>query len=122
MNTSESASFLQSIELRAILDDSLRYWELRRIPYNLVLAGVVIAWAIALRSHLHEMPVWAPVLLLFVLAALANVLYSVAHCLDVFIQWSSFRDAWRRRRWILWFAGTLLAAALANVWIISQFK
>ena len=120
MNASESGSFLQSIELRAILDDSLRYWEIRRIPYNLVLAGVVIAWAVALRSHLHQMPIWVPILALFVMAALANVLYSVAHCLDVFVQWSSFREVWRRRRWLLWLAGMLLAVALANVWIISQ--
>ena len=119
MSTSEG-SYLQSIELRAILDDSLRYWELRRIPYNLVLAGVVIAWAVALRSHLHQMQMWVPILALFVMAALANVLYSVAHCLDVFIQWSSFREVWRRRRWLLWLAGMLLASALANVWIISQ--
>lgn len=33
----------QPSELRAIFDDALRYWEVRRIPYNLVLVAVVIA-------------------------------------------------------------------------------
>ncbi|MFZ0212465.1 MAG: hypothetical protein WBE20_14885 [Candidatus Acidiferrales bacterium] len=122
MNTPEAAQTLQGVELRGILDDAIRYWELRRIPYNLILAAVVIVWSVATRSHFHQIPVWAPLLALFVLAALANVLYSAAYCVDVFIQRSSFRDLWRRRRWILWLAGTLLAVALANVWIIGQIN
>lgn len=122
MNSSESAQYLEKAELRGILDDALRYWELRRIPYNLILAVVVIIWLFANRSHLHEALVWPVLLALFVMAALANVLYSVAYCLDVFIQYSSFRDLWRRRRWMLWFAGMLLSIAMANVWIISQIN
>jgi hypothetical protein len=120
MNTSESVQYLQAAELRGILDDALRFWELRRIPFNLILAALVIVWLAANRAHLHEALLWPAILALFVMAALANVLYSVAYCLDVFIQYSSFRDLWRRRRWMLWLAGTLLAVALANVWIISQ--
>ncbi|MGH9730927.1 MAG: hypothetical protein ACRD4A_04450 [Candidatus Acidiferrales bacterium] len=122
MNTSEPMQYLQSAELRGVLDDAIRFWELRRIPYNLVLVVVVVAWIAATRSHLHEAMLWPALLALFVMAALANVLYSAAYCLDVFIQFSSFRDSWRRRRWMLWFAGMLLAVALANVWIISQIN
>lgn len=121
MSTSQSVSHLQSMELRAILDDSLHYWEPRRIPYNLVLVGVVAAWGVAIRSHLHW-PLWGLALMLFVLAALANVLYSAAYGVDILIQRSSFRDLWRRRRWILWLAGMLLAIALANIWIISNIN
>lgn len=122
MNTSAWAPDLQSSELRSSLDDALRYWELRRIPYNLVLIAVVIIWAVASRSHFHALPLWIPLLALFVMAALANVLYSAAYCVDIFIQRSSFRDLWRKRRWILWSAGMLLAVALANVWIIGQIN
>lgn len=120
MSTSRPVPTFQSAELSGILDDALRYWELRRIPYNLVLVAVVIIWAVATRSHFHALPLWIPLLALFVMAALANVLYSTAYCVDIFIQRSSFRDLWRRRRWILWLAGMLLAVALANVWIIGQ--
>jgi len=121
MNTSESAQYFQADELRGILDDAIRFWELRRVPYNLILAAVVIVWLVANRGHLHEALLWPAILALFVMAALANVLYSVAYCLDVFVQFSSFRDLWRRRRWMLWFAGVLLAVALANFWILTNF-
>lgn len=122
MNTPEPVQYLQADELRGILDDAMRFWELRRIPYNLILAAVVIVWLVANRSHLNEALLWPTILALFVMAALANVLYSVAYCLDIFVQYSSFRDLWRRRRWMLWLAGMLLAVALANVWIISQIN
>ncbi|HVA16176.1 MAG TPA: hypothetical protein VMV59_00535 [Candidatus Dormibacteraeota bacterium] len=121
MNTPGTAQYLQAGELRGILDDAIRFWELRRIPYNLVLVVVVVAWIAATRSHLQKAMLWPAVLALFVMAALANVLYSVAYCLDVFVQFSSFRDLWRRRRWMLWFAGVLLAVALANFWILTNF-
>ena len=122
MNTPGTVQYLQADELRGILDDALRFWELRRIPYNLILAAVVIVWLVANRAHLHEALLWPAIFALFVMAALANVLYSVAYCLDVFVQYSSFRDLWRRRRSMLWLAGMLLAVALANVWIISQIN
>ena len=120
MNTPGPVQYLQADELRGILDDAMRFWELRRIPYNVILAAVVIVWLVANRAHLNEALLWPAILALFVMGALANVLYSVAYCLDVFVQYSSFRDLWRRRRWMLWLAGMLLAVALANVWIISQ--
>ena len=117
MNT---LSLSQPSELRAIFDDALRYWEVRRIPYNLILAAVVVAWIAAIPLlHLHQTLAWPLLLPLFVMAALANVLYSAAYCVDVFIQRSSFRDLWRRRRWVLWLAGMLLAVALANIRIIG---
>lgn len=122
MNTPGPVQYLQADELRGILDDAMRFWELRRIPYNVILAAVVIVWLVANRAHLNEELLWPAILALFVMAALANVLYSVAYCLDVFVQYSSFRDLWRRRRWMLWLAGMLLAVALANVWIISQIN
>jgi len=122
MNTSGPVQYLQADELRGILDDAIRFWELRRVPYNLILAAVVIVWLVANRAHFHEALLWPAILALFVMAALANVLYSVAYCLDVFIQYSSFRNLWRRRRWMLWLAGTLLAVALANVWILNQIN
>lgn len=120
MNTFDSLAAPQPIELRAIFDDALRFWELRRIPYNLVLAAVVALWIAFTWRHFHAAVIGPAIVVLFVMAALANVLYSVAYCLDVFIQFSSFRELWRRYRWAVWLAGTFLAVALANFWILNQ--
>ena len=120
MNTPGPVQYLQADELRGILDDAIRFWELRRIPYNLILAAVVVIWVLPFGLG-GVIFTWQGALALFVMAALANVLYSVAYCLDVFIQYSSFRDLWRRRRWMLWLAGMLLAVALANFWILTNF-
>lgn len=122
MNTPEAVHPAGSLDLRGILDDAIRYWELRRIPYNLVLAAVTVAWGVADWPHFRQLPLWGVALLLFVLAALANVLYCSAYLADIFIQSSSFRDLWRRHRWILWLAGMLLAVALASAWIIGQIN
>lgn len=55
MDTLQPAPQLQPSELRAIFDDTLRYWEVRRIPYNLMLAAVVVAWIAAIQLlHLHQ--------------------------------------------------------------------
>jgi hypothetical protein len=121
MNTSESALNLQPAELRTILDDALRFWEPRRLLYNLILVGVVAAWVAGSWKNFHPAILWPAALLLFVMAALANVLYCSAYCLEVFIQLSSFRASWRRHRWMLWLAGVFLAVALANVWILGNF-
>lgn len=121
MNTFDSFAGPQSLELRTILDDALRFWELRRIPYNLVLAVVVLAWTAILWSRFRAPFLWPALLVLFIMAALANVLYSAVYCADVLIQYSSFRDLWRRYRWIVWVAGVMLAVALANFWILTNF-
>jgi hypothetical protein len=122
MNIPKPAQYLQPVELPGILDDAIRYWELRRIVYNLILAAVVAVWAVATWPHLRDTFVWPAILSFVVLAALANVFYSAAYCADVFVQYSSFRNLWRRRRWILWLAGTLLAVVLASCWIIGQIN
>ena len=48
------------------------------------------------------------------LAALANVCYSAAYLVEIVLSGS---DGWRRRRWILWAAGTLFALLFAHYWI-----
>jgi hypothetical protein len=39
--------------------------------------------------------------------------YCAAYLLDVVLQYSSFRDGWRRRRWTVLVIGTLFACAIA---------
>lgn len=99
---------------RDILTNALRYWESRRIIYNLLLLGVVV-W------HLHPVAAgytyegWTSTLgSLFVLAVLANVLYCAAYLPDILIQFSNYRQRWLRCRWLLLGVGCLFAVYWAN--------
>ncbi|MGA8766556.1 MAG: hypothetical protein WB559_06025 [Candidatus Acidiferrales bacterium] len=109
-----------SIASQQILGDAIRYWETRRIAYNLVLTAAVLAWIVLTWPHfrpalnLHVLPV------VFVLAALANFCYCAAYLADIPIQYSPVRSLWRRRRWGLLLIGTLLALLIANYWIADE--
>ena len=105
------------VPFRLLLDDALRYWERRRIGYNLVLAAIVIGWGVFTWPHFRPALALVPMLRLFVLAVIANVLYCAAYLVDLPMQTSSYREVWRRRRWALWWIGTLFAAALTYYWI-----
>jgi len=107
-------------ELRRILDDAIRYWEPRRLGYNLVLTAVVVGWLALTWPHFREAFTLQSLLLLFILAVLANVCYCAAYLVDIPMQSSSFRAVWQRGRWGLWLAGTLFATALANYWIADE--
>lgn len=106
--------------LRALLDDALRYWEPRRIIYNLLLGAIVLGWLVLTWPHFRTALTLQALLLMFVLAVLANVCYCAAYLLDIPLQWSSFRRVWRRWRWGLWMVGMLFAAILANYWIADE--
>ena len=99
-----------------VVTDALRYWEPRRLLYNAVLALVTI-WQLIVHGAFPR-PVLPAAALLFVLAALANVLYSAAYVVDIFVQSSVYRTSWRRRRWLLLLLGTLLGAVLS--YVVSQ--
>ena len=97
------------------LTDAFRYWEPRRIAYNVALALIVVAvgafhWPAsrdALSVQLAQQ--------VFVLAVLANVAYCAAYVVDVAAQSSAFRATWQRHRWILFAIGVAFAG------IVSRF-
>ena len=105
---------------RGLIADSLRFWELRRLIYNLVLFTVVVTWVAITWPHFRPMIEVHSLLLLAILALLSNACYCVAYLVDIPMQCSAFNDLWRRRRWILWLVGTLLAILLANYWIVDE--
>lgn len=105
---------------REVLTDALRYWEPRRIGYNAALAAIVAGWVAFTWPHFRGAVAWNALLALFVLAVLANVCYCAAYVVDVPLQYSDFRDLWRRRRWILWVLGVVFAATIAYYWMADE--
>ena len=111
------------VSFRVALTDAMRYWEPRRVLYNLVLAVVVAIHAIL--TWLGPGPVPAitsdPLLSLFLLAVLANVAYCAAYVPDIPAQLSGFRSQWLRLRFVVFLVGTTFAAILAHVYARSFF-
>ena len=105
---------------RTLLIGALRFWEPRRLIYNFVLAAVVIVWVVASWPHFRPMFTPHSLLLLTILALLANALYCTAYFVDVALQSLSVGTALRRQRWALWIIGTLFAILLANYWIADE--
>lgn len=108
------------VPLREILTDAIRYWEPRRIPYNGILALVVLGWVAFTWPYFRGALTAESLLLLFILAVLANVCYCAAYLADTAIQYSAFRGIWRQWRWGLWLTGVLMAAALTYFWIADE--
>ena len=104
----------------ATLREAMRYWEPRRIVYNVVLAAVVVAWLAFTWPHFRPAFNMQGLLALFVLAAVANACYCAAYVADTAMQRSSFRATWLRARWALWLSGTLFAVALTWYWIADE--
>lgn len=111
------------MEIKNYITDSLRYWEPRRIIYNIVLAAITIAYAIPFaKADGHAGFQWPQCLLhLLILAAGANILYCAAYPVDVFIQCSHYRALWLRLRWMMFITGLALASALTWFYVSSMF-
>ena len=114
---------MTEVSLRAILTDAIRYWERRRITYNIVLAGVTImvfavGWA---EGQADPYLLFAMMPSVIVLAVLANVAYCAAYAADIMVQYSEFRAPWLRYRWILFVIGLLFAAMLAYLFASGLF-
>lgn len=111
---SEAPSF------RDLLSDAIRYWEPRRLGYNAFLAVIVVGWVAVTWPHFRTAFTWQSLLFLFVLAVLSNVCYCAAYVVDVPMQYSVYRDLWRRWRWGLWIVGALFAGSITYYWIADE--
>jgi hypothetical protein len=105
---------------RTGLRDAVKFWEPRRILYNAVLAAVVLAWVGFTWPHFLPAFKLDSLLLLSVLALIANACYSTAYLVEVPARCSSLAVAWCRWRWVVWSAGMLLAILVANYWIADE--
>jgi hypothetical protein len=113
---------VETIQWRDYLGNAIRYWEPRRILYNLLLAAVVVIHFVKELPFSRTVVQFNSLLLLFALAVLANVAYCAAYVPDVFAQMSSLRDSWLRYRWALFVVGLAFAAVLTHFWSLGLFS
>ncbi len=92
----------------------LGYWEPRRLIYNAALALVVLAHFIGALPAAWSLVTLNGILVLFVLAVIANILYCSAYLVDWFVQISAFRDLWLGLRWLLLALGIALACVFTH--------
>jgi uncharacterized membrane protein YkvI len=112
---------VETVQWRDYLGDAIRYWEPRRILYNLLLAAVVVIHFVKELPFSKTVVQFDSLLFLFALAVLANVAYCTAYVPDVFAQMSSLRDSWLRHRWLLFVVGLAFAAVLTHFWSLGMF-
>jgi hypothetical protein len=105
---------------KTIFRDSLRFWERRRVIYNLALTAVTLAWLIFTWPHFAPVLTLDSLVKLLVLAVIANVAYSAVYVADIPLQLSSMRRPWQRRRWILWLVGMFFAILVTCYWIADE--
>jgi hypothetical protein len=106
--------------MREIFVDAMRFWEPRRIVYNLLLTGVVVCWFVFTWPHFRPALTLESLFKFFILGVLANLCYCAAYLVDISMQCSPSRDSWRRGRWGLWVTGTILAFVFTNYWIADE--
>jgi len=78
-------------KFRELATEALKYWEPRRIVYNVALAAVVIFYFVLAWPGSRAVFSLDAVLFLFLLAVVANICYSAGYVVDVFVQLSSPR-------------------------------
>ncbi len=105
---------MPDVTAKQALSDALRYWEPRRILYNVALGLVVVVVFLANLPTSRSSLSFDLLQGLFVLAVLANVAYCVAHMVDIVLQCSDYRTTWIRFRWVLLAIGVTFAAVLAS--------
>jgi hypothetical protein len=97
--------------------DALKYWEPRRIIYNLALAAVVVGHVVADWPKSRDALTLNVLLMFFFLAVLANVCYSVVYVIDLFVQFSGMDEFWAKGRIALLIIGTAFAAVIAHFFL-----
>jgi len=113
-------------EFKNSLADALRYWEPRRVLYNGLLTAVALSWVVLTWPRFRPIQLLGipsgdtqpALIILVVLAFLANVCYCAAYLMDVPLQLTF--ATWRKYRWALLLTGTLFAILVENYWIADE--
>lgn len=107
---------MDAATIREWATDAIRYWEPRRIVYNLVLAVIVLMYFVMGMPLTKQLLTVNFVLFFFLLAVLANVAYCAAYAVDIFAQTSGFRELWQKFRWVLFVIGVAFAGVITRFW------
>jgi hypothetical protein len=99
--------------------EAVRFWEQRRVAYNLLLTMVFVGWVIASWPILKGAFSVVHCAQLAVLALTANVLYCAAYLTELFFKDLVLRE-WHRWRWGVWVAGTLFAILIESYWVNDE--
>jgi hypothetical protein len=99
----------------------LRYWEPRRLIFNIVLGLVVAGDFVAARPAAWTKLTFNTMLGFFFLAVLANVCYCAAYGVDLFVQFSGLHAAWSKGRMVILTVGTAFAAVIAHFFAMGIF-
>src|SRR5256885_2933970 len=94
---------MDATALRDYATEAIRWWEPKRIAYNVALVVVVGSCFLVTLPASRQTITADTLLFLVALAVLANVAYCAAYVVDVFVQMSGFREQWRGHRWVLVF-------------------
>jgi hypothetical protein len=113
---------MEASTLRDYATDAVKFWEPRRVLYNLVLTAVVVL-CFVVGYPASKMALSLDFCLgLFILAVIANVAYCAAYIVDLFVQSSGFRELWQRYRWLLFAIGTTFAAIITRFVAMGMFQ
>ena len=99
---------------------AMKFWEPRRLLYNVLLAAVVAGWVVGTWPHFRLALTAYAGLQLAVLALIANVLYSAAYFVEIVLQLPGLPPAWSHLRSTIWVLGTVLAILVENYWIADE--
>lgn len=106
--------------LKHTLADAMRFWESRRVLYNVILFAIVVAWFILTWPHFRPALTWFAFVRFAFLGVLANLCYCAAYVVDLPMRSSELGAAWAGKCWVLWSLGTLFAIVLENYWIADE--
>jgi hypothetical protein len=112
---------METASVREYATEAIRYWEPRRVIYNLVFVAVVVAYFAAGYPASKQTLTTDSILVLFLLAVVANIACCAAYLVDILAQISGFHELWRSARWILFAVGLTFAAILTRFVSIGMF-
>lgn len=107
------------VSLREAVTNAIGYWEPRRLIYNAVLVAIVLWYLVRSLPASRAVIGFNLLLVLFVLAVLANLCYCAAYIPDVVAQFSGFRPVWLRYRSLVLVIGILFAGIIARFFTLA---
>ena len=100
------------------ITDALKYWEPRRVIYNLVLA--ILTLVVSFQEFVDVLgdSAWRTFglfLIMGVLMVLANICYCAAYVPEFLVRFTPFKHLWPKFRWVVFTSGTALACMIVVV-------